>query len=92
MKTGRPRLPKGEAKDSTVIVRLTDTERARAEKAADGKSLSDWVRAQLFKDAPSVLVYGGIRVETPASLTMAEWEFLRKYLDVIRPAGEREGG
>jgi hypothetical protein len=49
----RPRLPKGEAKGTAVIFRLTTAERRELEAAAkrDGLDLSDWCRVKMMERA-----------------------------------------
>ena len=46
---GRPKLPKGDAKSSTVLVRLSAEDRKRIEAAAraSSKTVSEWIRGAL---------------------------------------------
>lgn len=48
---GRPKLPKGEARDAVLSVRLTkDEKRAMEREAADaGETLGDWCRSVLLR-------------------------------------------
>jgi uncharacterized protein (DUF1778 family) len=48
-KAGRPRLPKGDAKDEFLRIRVTPDERKAIEAAAKGKkqSASEWIRSTL---------------------------------------------
>jgi len=50
-KVGRPRMPKGEAKDIVLQSRVQPSEKAAYQKAAksEGKDLSTWVRQTLNK-------------------------------------------
>jgi predicted HicB family RNase H-like nuclease len=49
LKVGRPRLPKGEAKETVLQSRVQPNEKAAYQKAAksEGKDLSTWVRETL---------------------------------------------
>ena len=57
-KTGRPKLPKGEAKSKTIRTRFSPEEHARIKKAAKGRneSISDWVRKVLLNAAADDIV------------------------------------
>ena len=46
---GRPKLPKGHAKSTTVLVRMSAEDRKGVEAAAkaEGKTLSDWLRSTI---------------------------------------------
>jgi predicted HicB family RNase H-like nuclease len=48
-KRGRPPLPKGDAKNKTLRIRVTPNELSAIESAANGKkqSLSEWIRSTL---------------------------------------------
>ena len=48
-KAGRPPLPKGDAKNETLRIRVTPNELRAIESAAKGKkqSVSDWIRSTL---------------------------------------------
>ena len=48
---GRPRMAKGQAKSTTVLVRMSAEDRKAIEKAAaaDGKNVSEWVRKKLLE-------------------------------------------
>jgi predicted HicB family RNase H-like nuclease len=48
-KAGRPPLPKGDAKDETLRIRVTSNELRAIESAARGKkqSVSGWIRSTL---------------------------------------------
>lgn len=47
---GRPKKPKGEAKDQVLRIRLTDADRALLDEAARERSLdtSTWARSELI--------------------------------------------
>lgn len=49
-KIGRPKLPKGEAKGRTVLVRfkLDDIKRIESAAKASNKTLSEWIRETLL--------------------------------------------
>jgi hypothetical protein len=48
-KVGRPKLPKGEARTSFVLVRLSTYERKKVEKAAkiSNQTVSEWLRSAI---------------------------------------------
>ena len=52
-KMGRPVLPEGKARSAVVRFRVTESERARMEAAAEkaGVSLSEWARVRLVRAA-----------------------------------------
>jgi len=56
-KMGRPKMPKGEARDSVVTVRLTKAERRAAEAAAKklGLAFSEWTRRTIVDSAQYLL-------------------------------------
>ena len=49
MRTGRPVLPKGKAKDSVLSIRLTNAER-EAINSVSGPNASEWARAILMAE------------------------------------------
>lgn len=107
MKRGRPTLPKGESKSSSVVLRLQPGERNRLEHAAEaaGQNLSDWIRGILkvslsakVPEVKNVWLYSEkgvvMRVETPSNLSMVLWRRLAKYVEILEPkpgAGEGTG-
>lgn len=94
MKRGRPKLPDGQAKESQLNLRLQDSEREKIQAAAakDGVEVSEWVRGKLFpapKPAGQTVLdwrCSGIYFVTPSDLSIEDWERLRKYIDVLKPA------
>lgn len=57
-KRGRPKLPRGQALNETMIVRLTKSEKKKLMLAAKhhNETLSQWIRAELWA-AADVLKY-----------------------------------
>lgn len=53
MTSGRPKLPEGEAKDRMLVCRVRQSEEdaVRAAAAAEGKSVSEWMRETLVSTA-----------------------------------------
>ena len=58
-RVGRPPLPRGQAKDAVLSLRLTPEELARVEHAANraGQTASDWARADILRAAESAAPY-----------------------------------
>ncbi len=86
-KTGRPRLPKGEAKASTISLRLTKEERARLAATVGEANVSEWIRSKVLDEKPNVYIGGGVRLETSVMMTMREWELLRGVVEILKPKG-----
>jgi len=50
-KTGRPKLPEGEARIEMVRARVTPDEMKEIEKAANGSGVSEWARTVMLSAA-----------------------------------------